>query len=156
MFQSDVGACLWDLSLGQRTGDGRFDGETFLGGLLIFFLGGRGGEEELQGMTGETFSQDDASSKQPCLCYILYIVYDVYAHAVYVVICLVICYMSITCICLSYVVICSMSVICYMSVICLVLEGVVGLGYILSNAHLCNHMLLQKWWWDLGHRSVHC
>jgi hypothetical protein len=27
---------------GQLTGDGRFDGETFLGGLLIFFLGGRG------------------------------------------------------------------------------------------------------------------
>jgi hypothetical protein len=37
--------------------------------------------------------------------------YDVYAHAVYVVI----CYMSITCICLLYV------VICYMSIICLVL-----------------------------------
>ncbi len=43
--------------------------------------------------------------------------YDVYAHAVYVVI----CYMSITCICLLYVVICYMSVICYVSVICLVL-----------------------------------
>jgi hypothetical protein len=37
-----MGACLWDLSLGQCTGDGRFDGETYLGGLLIFFLGGRG------------------------------------------------------------------------------------------------------------------
>jgi hypothetical protein len=37
-----------------------------------------------------------------------------------------------------------MSVICYMSVICLVLGGVVGLGYILSNEHLCNHMLLQS------------
>ena len=44
--------------------------------------------------------------------------YDVYAHAVYVVI----CYMSITCICLLYVVICYMSVICYISVVCLVLE----------------------------------
>jgi hypothetical protein len=43
--------------------------------------------------------------------------YDVYAHVVYVVI----CYMSITCICLLYVVICYMSVIGYMSVICLVL-----------------------------------
>ena len=43
--------------------------------------------------------------------------YDVYAHAVYVVK----CYMSITCICLLYVVICYMSVICYISVICLVL-----------------------------------
>ena len=28
--------------------------------------------------------------------------------------------------------------------ICLVLGGVVGLGYILSNAYLCNHMLLQS------------
>ena len=26
----------------------------------------------------------------------------------------------------------------------------------LFNAHLCNHILLQKWWWDLGHSSVHC
>ncbi len=33
----------------------------------------------------------------------------------------VICYMSVTCICLLYVVICYMSVIGYMSVICLVL-----------------------------------
>jgi hypothetical protein len=39
---------------------------------------------------------------------------------------------------------CYMFVICYMSVICLVVGGVVGLGYILSNAHLCNHMLLQS------------
>jgi hypothetical protein len=43
--------------------------------------------------------------------------YDVYAHVVYVVI----CSMSITCICLLYVVICYISVIGYMSVICLVL-----------------------------------
>jgi hypothetical protein len=41
-LDSRMGACLWDLSLGQRTGDGRFDGEAFSGGLLIFFLGGRG------------------------------------------------------------------------------------------------------------------
>ncbi len=49
--------------------------------------------------------------------------YDVYAHVVYVVI----CYMSVICICLLYVIICYMSVIClvlgpscymYMSVIC--------------------------------------
>jgi hypothetical protein len=72
-LDSRMGACLWDLSLGQLTGDGRFDGETFLGGLLIFFLGDGGGEEELQGTTAEAFSQDDASSKHPCLCYILYI-----------------------------------------------------------------------------------
>jgi hypothetical protein len=41
-LDSRIGTCLWDLSLGQCTGDGRFDGETFLGGLLIFFLGDRG------------------------------------------------------------------------------------------------------------------
>ena len=43
--------------------------------------------------------------------------YEVDAHEVYVVI----CYVSITCICLLYVVMCYMSVIGYMSVICLVL-----------------------------------
>ena len=39
----------------------------------VFSGGGGGGEEELEGTTAETFSQDDASSKHPCLCYILYI-----------------------------------------------------------------------------------
>ena len=29
-------------SIPGRTGDGKFDGETFLGGLWMFFLGGRG------------------------------------------------------------------------------------------------------------------
>ena len=59
--------------------------------------------------------------------------YDVYAHAVYVVI----CYMSITCICLLYVVICYMSVICYISVICLVLgtsSGSIGSVWIYRRA----------------------
>jgi len=72
-LDSRIGACLWDLSLGQRTGDGRFDGEAFLGGLLIFSGGEGKGEEELQDTTAEAFSQDDASSKQPCLYFILYI-----------------------------------------------------------------------------------
>ena len=36
------GDCPWNLSLGQRTGDGKFDGEAFLDKLLIFFLGGWG------------------------------------------------------------------------------------------------------------------
>jgi hypothetical protein len=108
--------------------------------------------------------------------------YDVYIHAVYVVI----CYMSITCICLLYVVICYMSVICYVSVmclvlasscymymsvmcwymlyvcdmlyvcyvICLVLGGVVRVRLYIIYAHLCNHILLQSGWWD--HSSVHC
>ena len=59
--------------------------------------------------------------------------YVVYAHAVYVVI----CYMSITCICLLYVVICYMSVIRYISVICLVLgtsSGSIGSVWIYRRA----------------------
>ncbi len=60
--------------------------------------------------------------------------YDVYAHAVYVVI----CYMSITCICLLYVVICCyMSVICYISVICLVL----GPSCYMYMSVICCYML---------------
>jgi hypothetical protein len=92
--------------------------------------------------------------------------YDVYAHAVYVVI----CYMSITCYMLLYV----MSVICYMSVICLVLgpscymymsviccyvlyvcymlyvyymssaRGGSRVRLYIIYAHLCNHILLQS------------
>ncbi len=36
------GYCPWNLSLGQRTGDGKFDGEAFWVGCGCFFLGGRG------------------------------------------------------------------------------------------------------------------
>jgi len=40
----------WNLSLGQLTGDGKFDGKTFLGGLWMFFLGGAGeGKRKRQG-----------------------------------------------------------------------------------------------------------
>jgi hypothetical protein len=109
---------------------------------MFFSGGGGGGEEELQGTTAETFSKDDASSKHPCfMLYIIYCAvfffaatclqaitkgvldprlprtprnsgYDFYTHAVYVVM----CYISITCICLLYVLICYMSVKCYVSV----------------------------------------
>ena len=49
-LDSRMGASLWDLSLGQHTGDGKLDGETFLGRTWMFFSGGGGGgEEELQG-----------------------------------------------------------------------------------------------------------
>jgi hypothetical protein len=40
---------------------------------MFFSGGGGGGEEELQVTTAETFSEDDVSSKQPCLFYMLYI-----------------------------------------------------------------------------------
>ena len=47
------GDCLWNLSLGQRTGDGKFDGETFWVGCGWFFLEGVGeGKRRLQ----DTFS----------------------------------------------------------------------------------------------------
>ncbi len=49
-------------SIPGRTGDGKFDGETFLGGLWMFFLGGRGrGRGNSRTRTAESFSQDDAS-----------------------------------------------------------------------------------------------
>jgi hypothetical protein len=68
------GDCIWDLSLGQRTGDGKFDGETFWVGCGWFLSWGvGGGEVELQTRTAEVLSQDDASSKQSFLYYILYI-----------------------------------------------------------------------------------
>jgi hypothetical protein len=43
------GDCLWDLSLGRHTGDGKFDGEVFWVGCGWFFLGGSGeGKRKLQ------------------------------------------------------------------------------------------------------------
>ena len=51
---------------------GKFDGETFFGRLLIFFFGGEGeGKRNSRARNAETFSQDDASSKQPCV-YVIY------------------------------------------------------------------------------------
>jgi hypothetical protein len=48
------GDCLWDLSLGHRTGDGKFDVETFRVGCAGFFLlGGGEGEEENPGHVTE-------------------------------------------------------------------------------------------------------
>jgi hypothetical protein len=52
---------------------------------------------------------------------------------------MLLCYMSITCIYLLYVVICYMSVICYVSVICLVVGGVVRVRLNIIG-HLCRAM----------------
>ncbi len=41
--------CPGNLSLGRHTGDGKSDGETFLGRTWMFFLGGRGGKRKSQG-----------------------------------------------------------------------------------------------------------
>jgi hypothetical protein len=51
--------------LGQHTGDGKYDGETFLGRTWMFFswrVGG--GKRYSRECVVETFSEDDASSKQ--------------------------------------------------------------------------------------------
>ena len=74
-LDSRMGACLWDLSLGQRTGDGDMMGRRFWVGRGCFFSGGGGGgKRDSRERAVETFSQDDASSKQPwVLCYILYV-----------------------------------------------------------------------------------
>ena len=72
-LDSRMGACLWDLSLGQRTGDGDLMGNHFRVGCWFFSWGDEGGEEELQGTTAEAFFADDASSKQTYICSVLYI-----------------------------------------------------------------------------------
>jgi hypothetical protein len=50
------GDCLWDLSLGRHTGDGKFDGEVFLGRLWMVFLGGSGGGRERVGFHWTTLA----------------------------------------------------------------------------------------------------
>jgi hypothetical protein len=52
---------------------GKFDGETFLGGLLIFFLGGTGGEEKASGHGQQGRSLDDTHFQTDPFCFILYI-----------------------------------------------------------------------------------
>ena len=71
-----MGSCLWDLCLDKYTGDGRFDGESFLGRLLIFFSwGDGGGEEEASGhVLMSRFSQDYARF-QTAPFFMLYIIY---------------------------------------------------------------------------------
>ena len=64
------GDCPWNLSLGVLV-MGNLMGRHFWVDCGCFFLGTGGGEEELQGATVEAFSQDDASSKQPCF-YVIY------------------------------------------------------------------------------------
>ena len=72
------GDCLWDLSLRQRTGDGKIDGETFLGRLLIFFFGGAGeGKRNSRARNTETMRRCFAGRCEfrtaLCVCSILYV-----------------------------------------------------------------------------------
>jgi hypothetical protein len=66
------GDCLWDLSLG-RTGDGKIDGETFLGRLWMVLLDGSGGgKRRRQGTSaGSVFAGRRALLNSP----IFYVVY---------------------------------------------------------------------------------
>ena len=64
------GDWLWDLSL-QRTGDDKLEGDVFGEDVDLFSWCGGGGKRSSRARVAERFSQDDASSKQPC--YILYI-----------------------------------------------------------------------------------
>jgi hypothetical protein len=140
------GDCQGNLSLGQHTGDWKSDGKTFLGRTWMFLLISGGFTAACLHTITKGVLDPRCPGKCTCVLQVsttrrpvphirtvkgqLHLVpsrtprssgYDVYAHVVYVVI----CNMSVICICLLYVVICYMSFICYMSVICLVLGGVV-------------------------------
>jgi hypothetical protein len=70
------GDCLWDLSLWQHSGDGKFDGETFLCRLLIFFFGGRDrGRGGSRARTAESFSQDDTRFQTVPFFHVIYYVF---------------------------------------------------------------------------------
>ena len=129
-LDSRMGVCLWDLCLDKYTGDGRFDGRAFLVGVSLqhVFRPSRRGSSILDcpGQTRALFrfrQPVDLVHALKTVKGLLLLVssrtprssgYDVYAHAVYVVI----CYMSVICICLLYVVICykSVYVICLLYV----------------------------------------
>ncbi len=51
--------------MGQRTGDGKSDGETFLGRTWMFFFGGRGGKRKLQVMVSRVGRWTMHAFKQP-------------------------------------------------------------------------------------------
>ncbi len=72
-LDSRMGSWLWDLSLGQLTCDGRFDGETFFGWVVDFFLGGRGGKRKRQVTVSKVGRWTTRAFKQShfVLCYIL-------------------------------------------------------------------------------------
>ncbi len=62
-----------NLSLGRHTGDGKTDGETFLGRTWMFFLGGAGGGEKAPGYGQQGRSLDDVRFQTTPFCYILYV-----------------------------------------------------------------------------------
>ena len=74
---SRMGACLWDLSLGQHTGDGKPDGRRFWVGRGCFFLGGAGeGKRNSRARNAETMRRCFAGRCEfQTACFMLYIIY---------------------------------------------------------------------------------
>jgi hypothetical protein len=67
--------CSWDLSLGHRIGDGKFDGKSFWVGCgWVFFVGRRGEEETPDHVQWGRFSFDDTCF-QTVPFFMLYIIY---------------------------------------------------------------------------------
>ncbi len=62
-----------NLSLGRHTGDGKSNGETFLGCTWMFFPGGAGGEEKVSGHGQQGRLLDDVRFQTVPFCYILYV-----------------------------------------------------------------------------------
>ena len=72
-LDSRMGACLWDLSLGQHTGDGKPDGRRFWVGRGCFFLGGTG---EGSGTPGRVLLRRfRRTTRVPNSLFMLYIIY---------------------------------------------------------------------------------
>ena len=68
-----MGACLGDLCLDKYTGDGKFDGEAFLGRLLIFFLGERGrGRGSVRASPAESFFTGLRALSNSPIFYVIY------------------------------------------------------------------------------------
>jgi hypothetical protein len=67
------GDCPGNLSSGRHTGDGKSDGQTFLGRTWMFFLGGAGGQEKVSGHGKQGRSLADARFQIDPFCYILYV-----------------------------------------------------------------------------------
>ena len=68
-----MGTCLWDLCLDKYTGDGRFDGQAFLGRLLIFSFEGRGrGRGSVRASPAESFFAGLRALSNSPIFYVIY------------------------------------------------------------------------------------
>ena len=75
-LDSRMGACLWDLSLGQHTGDGKPDGRRFWVGRGCFFLGGAGeGKRNSRARNAETMRRCFAGRCEFRTALCVYVIY---------------------------------------------------------------------------------